>query len=138
MSEQKGGKSVVWVVAAAMFLIVAFGWGFLAASYTTAHATNLSEMSAEELEEVGNGTNVASRHRARAHFVSNAIAQLPNFIGVMTWHFTHRIWLPILIVLLEVLVFFGGFGMKALENQLSQPYKPGKKRRSSSDPPTSW
>jgi hypothetical protein len=31
-------KSVTWVIAAVMLTIAVFGWGFLAGSYTGAHA----------------------------------------------------------------------------------------------------
>ncbi|VAX41448.1 hypothetical protein MNBD_PLANCTO02-2679, partial [hydrothermal vent metagenome] len=49
--------------------------------------------------------------------------QLPNFPAVIGWNLKNRIWLPILLIVLELIVFFGGFKMKALEKQLAKPYR---------------
>lgn len=49
--------------------------------------------------------------------------------AVISWHLSNRIWLPILIVLLEVGAAGGGVFMKRLEQNLSKPYRPkGRKK----------
>jgi hypothetical protein len=39
----------------------------------------------------------------------------------VAWHFSNRIWLPIILIVLEVLALLGGIKMKSLEKELSQP-----------------
>lgn len=115
-------KSVGWVVGVAMLAIAVFGWGFLAGSYASAHAEKLSEMSQDEREALDSG--LPTTRRARGRFFENAIDQLPNFVTVVSWNFSNRVWLPIVIIMSEALAVFGGIKMKSLESELSKPYRP--------------
>ncbi len=114
-------KSLNWVIGAVMVLIAAFGWGFLAGSYSGAQRTGISEMSAGELQSLDTRGLGEARREAKGAFIANAIDQLPNMPAVISWHFSNRIWLPILILMLEVGVVLGGIGAKRLEKQLEQP-----------------
>lgn len=113
--------SLGWVVGALAGLVALFGWGFLAGSYAGAHATPMSEMSSEELQELNTRTPGRAGRASMTRFVSNAIEQLPNMGSVIGWHFTNRIWLPILILVAELSVLGGGIIMKKVERNLSQP-----------------
>jgi len=139
-------KSITWVVTAAMILIALFGWCFLAGSYNGAYngeLRNLEEitedMSDEELSEFVNSlseeklkeyrdvtivtTDRPSPRSGIMMFVVTAAVQLPNFLTVIGWHFTNRIWLPIVIIGLELLIFLVGLKMKSIENEMAQPYR---------------
>ena len=114
-------KSVTWVIAAVMIAIAVFGWGFLAGSYAGAHAQKMSELSEDELQDIDARGPAAARRAAKGRFIGNAIEQLPNLPAVISWHFSNRIWLPLLIFILEVLAFVGGIKMRSLEKELSKP-----------------
>ncbi len=114
-------KSVTWVIAAVMLTIAVFGWGFLAGSYTGAHAPKMSEMSEEEREDLESRGLGSARRASKGRFIANAFEQLPNLPSVVAWHFLNRIWLPIILIVLEVLALLGGIKMKSLEKELSQP-----------------
>ena len=123
----EGEKSITWIVTAVMVVIALFGWGFLAGSYDGAHAEVLDELPAD----VQRDSNIRLTRRpsvvtvavaAAIKFTYTALAQMPNLPSVIAWHFSNRVWLPLTIVLLEVLAFLGGFSLKYLESQLSQPY----------------
>lgn len=118
---EESGKSLNWIIAVLMIAIATFGWGFLAGSYTGSQSSGLSGMTAEERQNMDVRGLGEARREAKGAFVANAIAQLPNLPSVISWHFSNRIWLPILILLLEVGALVGGFGMKRLEKQLEQP-----------------
>lgn len=118
-----GDKSLTWVVAMVMIAIALFGWGFLAGSYAGAHAPNMSEMTAEELKDLGDRTPERSRRGALEAFIGNALEQLPNFPTVISWHMSNRAWLPITIVVLEVGAVLGGFVLKRVEKALEAPRK---------------
>lgn len=94
-----------------MVAIAVFGWGFLAASYDGAHAPPLNERDPQEIRF----------RRARSHFIANAVEQLPNLPTVITWHLSNRIWLPLLLLGLEVAAVAGGFVLKRVEKELDQP-----------------
>lgn len=113
--------SLGWVVGALAVVVALFGWGFLAGSYVGAHATPMSEMSPEELKELNTRTPLRAKRASMSTFVSNAVEQLPNMGGVISWHFTNRIWLPILILAAELGVLGGGIIMKRVESSLAQP-----------------
>ncbi|GAB4138043.1 MAG: hypothetical protein Tsb009_05930 [Planctomycetaceae bacterium] len=116
ISNQKQEKSILWVVLVSMCVIAVFGWGFLAGSYDGAHAVPHSE------QDVKNPSPDSSRVvSSRYAFFSNAVEYLPQFPTVISWNFSHRAWLPILIVALEILTLFGGIFLKRLERQLTQP-----------------
>ena len=114
-------KSVTWIVVAASILVLAMGWGFLAGSYSGAHARAVSEMSDDELDELKIRHRQRRRRSAVATFVAKSIEQLPNMPAVISWHFSNRIWLPILILLALAGVIGGGFVMKKVEQNLNQP-----------------
>lgn len=129
MAEEEENKSVVWVIATVMVLIAGFGWGFMAGSYVGANSTPLSELSEAEREDINTRTPRRAIRGGMGYFIGNAIGQLPNMPAVISWHLSNRIWLPALIVLLEVGAAIGGWKMKQLEQELSKPYRPkGKKR----------
>lgn len=113
--------SLGWVVGALAVVVALFGWGFLAGSYAGSQATPMSEMSSEELKELNTRTPLRAKRASMAMFVTNAIEQLPNMGSVISWHFTNRIWLPILILVAELGVLGGGIIMKKVESSLAQP-----------------
>ena len=114
-------KSLTWIVVMVMIGIAVFGWGFLAGSYAGAHSPKLSEMSADELEDVDTRSQRSARRGAVAAFVGNALEQLPNLPAVISWHMTNRIWLPIAIVVLEVGAMVGAYALKKVESALEEP-----------------
>ena len=121
-------KSLTWIIIAAAIFVVVFGWGFLAGSYAGAHATPMSDMTADEMQELDTrGSSRARRGASRARrgavraFIGNSIEQLPNLPAVISWHFSNRIWLPILIALAMLGVVGGGFALRKVEQNLSQP-----------------
>lgn len=115
------GKSLTWIVVMVMLGIAVFGWGFLAGSYAGAHSPKLSEMSADETEDVDTRSLRSARRGAVAAFVGNGLEQLPNLPAVIAWHMSNRIWLPILILVLEVGAVIGAYAMKKVENSLEKP-----------------
>lgn len=112
------------VVVAVMVVIALFGWGFMAGMYTAAHIKKMSEMSAEELEEFADTSVIDTvKNEDKIRFLLNALDQLPNAPTVIAWNFANHIWLPLTILLLELLAIFGGRKLKSLEKQLAKPYK---------------
>jgi hypothetical protein len=95
MPEQN--KSIGWVVGMLALAVAFFGWGFLAADYF-------------QNGEAGGG--------GETNFYINAIEQLENFPSVMSFAFSHRLWLIGVIVVLEIGVFFLGAVMKKLDREL--------------------
>lgn len=116
-----GEKSLTWIVVMVMIGIALFGWGFLAGSYAGVQGQKLSEMSAEELEDVDTRSPRRARRGAAAAFVGNALEQLPNLPAVISWHMSNRIWLPIAILVLEVCALIGAYAMKKVESALERP-----------------
>ncbi len=119
MADQ--GKSVTWIVVAAAVFVVVAGWGFLAGSYAGSRSGSLTELSDEEAEAFESRGVSQARRGAVGTFVGHSIEQLPNMPTVISWHFSNRIWLPILIALALAGVIGGGFGLKAVERNLNQP-----------------
>ena len=124
MADQE--KSLTWIVVVVMAGIAIFGWGFLAGSYEGAHTAKVSEMSEVDRMELEGRPPRSVRAVAVVAFFANAVRQLPKLPEVISWHMSHRIWLPILIVVLEVCALIGGIGLKKLEKSLK---KPGYRRR---------
>jgi hypothetical protein len=114
------GLSIRWVVIASMLLIALFGWGFMAGSFAGAMAKPYSEWTQADLDAADSLRNLPNKDN-RVAFVSTAIAQLPNLPTVVSWHFRNRIWLPLLIVALEVGVLMGGVALKRVEKDLHMP-----------------
>lgn len=111
MSDSKDGKSITWIVTASVILVAYLGWGFMAGSYAGSS---------------GGAVNFGPSLRMSAvySFVITSITQLPSFFSVIGWHLSHRIWIPILFVILEVAVIAGGVGLNRVEQSLE-----GKKKR---------
>jgi len=116
------GKSVNWVIAASMIVIALFGWGYMAGVY----ATDVEEFR----PDVPQGTDYRGRRRISAigaavsgiyHFVKNGMQQIPNAPAVISYNFSHKLWLPITIGIFELAAIGGGFGMKRLEQNLNAP-----------------
>lgn len=127
-------KSIRWMVGSLVLLVAFFGWGFLAGSYADAHAVVSDDSdAAKEVLHLRRGTGALSAvvmlFSSVIVFLVNAITQLPNLPWVIGWHFTHRVWLPLLIIMLEAAVISGGYGLQRLEENLAQPPGKAKKRR---------
>ena len=95
--------------------------GCLAGSYAGAHARKLSEMSEDERKNVEPGSSAGARRAAVAVFTANALQQLPNFATMISWHMSHRVWLPVLIIALEAGALFGAYALRKVENAMEQP-----------------
>jgi hypothetical protein len=116
-----GEKSLTWIVVMIMVCIALFGWGFLAGSYTGAYATNMSEMTSEQLKELSVRTPSGAGRGAIVAFVGNALVQLPNFPAVISWHLSNRVWLPLTIIALEAGALLGAVALKKVESALETP-----------------
>ena len=121
-------RSITWIVVMVMIGIAAFGWGFLAGSYAGAHSPELSQMSIDKPERVSRRSPQRLRTEATLDFLGHAIEQLPNLPVVISWHFKNRIWLPILIIVLEVGALLGAYGMKKVEKELEAPNRRRRER----------
>lgn len=138
MSQMPGSpneKSLRWMVISLFLLVAGVGWGFLAGSYADAHAVVADDSEAAQIEVIhlrrGTGAlaAVVMLFASVIVFVVNAVTQLPNLPWVIGWHFTNRIWLPILILLLEAAVIAGGLGLQRLEANLALPPGQAQKKR---------
>jgi hypothetical protein len=109
---------IIAVTAGVMLVVALFGWGFAAAGYAH-HAEGWRE-EAPDLESSG-GTFRGKRKAAFADFVMNGVSQLPNFPAVVSYTFAEKMWLAVVIGVLEILALAGGFGLKLVESNLSQP-----------------
>jgi hypothetical protein len=109
-------KSVTWVVIMVMAFIASLGWAFMAAGY--AHSEEGWRNGGAEATDGPLMPRRAGR-AALSDFFGNALQQIPNCIAVFGFTFTNRIWLPITIIVLEVLAVFGGYKMKQLEESLN-------------------
>ena len=116
-----GEKSVVWVIAMLMLFIAVLGWAFAAAQY----AHGVESWRANPVENSG-----ATRPLRRiaiyqmtasslGDFVGNAFKQIPNLAAVASYNFRERLWLPLTVLTLEVLLVVVGFKMHALDRELS-------------------
>ena len=108
-------KSIRWVVTAAMIFVAYLAWGFMAGSY--AESSHVGGVIIGRRGLIAASTMLLS---AIYSFVATSIWELPNFFSVISWHFSNRIWLPILFILLEVAIVFGGVGLQRLEDNLSK------------------
>lgn len=136
MSRETKERSLRWMVISLSLLVAFFGWGFLAGSYEGAHATPLSEMDGAEVEVVhlrrgsGGVAGVVMVLSSVLFFLLNAVTQLPKLPDVLMWHLSNRLWMPILILVVEMGVIGGGYALQRLETSLSgPPAKPRKRHK---------
>lgn len=109
MDHEDEGLSIRAVVVLAMLVIAAFGWAFAAAAY------------AHEME--GWASGMGGRHAFSA-FALNAVTHIPQAFEVIGFTFTKRLWLAIVILVLEFLVLLGGLGLKKIEKASSRIPRP--------------
>jgi hypothetical protein len=119
-------KSLTWVSAWVMIGILVFGWGSLAGSYAGAHSPKRGDISENESDDVDTRIQRDYDSNSVAElavnvFLQNALDQLPNFSAVISWHMTNRIWLPIVIVVLEIAALVGACSLKKVERALEEP-----------------
>ena len=92
-----GGKSITWVIAMVMFLILGGSWIYAASDY---------------FQHEGQGSR---------DMWGNAIAQIPNLPAVMGFVFKNRIWLVLVVLVAEGLALGFGLFMKKVERDLNAP-----------------
>ncbi|MEZ6124039.1 MAG: hypothetical protein R3C49_12815 [Planctomycetaceae bacterium] len=134
------GKSLKWIATASMIFVAIVGWGLMACSYDTAMELEAQETE-ESFQEAGpvsvrrmRGQGAAMAVTAVVMFAYNSVAWLPQLFTVIGWHFSHRLWLPIAVVVVEGLVLGGVFGLQKLEDNLNGgPKKPKRKKAKTSE-----
>ncbi|MCG6155487.1 hypothetical protein [Rubinisphaera margarita] len=130
---QESGLSLTWVVASVMVIIAAFGWCSLAGSYVEAHAPTVTDEPADTQET--RRVRITRVHVATlwaksvALFGYRGLHQLPNAPAVISWHFSKRLWLPTVFIVLEIVALASGFVFKHVERQLAEPYPSKRKRK---------
>ncbi len=121
-NSEEQNKSVGWVAMALAIAVLYFGWAFLAADY---HPISGPHMTRRSVGAVG----------VIIRLIANSIQELGEFSAVMGHAFRNRMWLIILVIVLEVGVFLLWLMMKKLERELWGPQparrrkKPGAARR---------
>lgn len=115
-------KSIRWTVTVAMIFAAYIGWGMMAGSY----AAN-SHVAGVVVGRRGPIAAVTMLISAIYSFVATSVAEIPNCFTVLSWHLSNRIWLPIVFLLVEVGIVFGGIGLSRLEENLSKSRKRRKK-----------
>jgi hypothetical protein len=90
-------KSVGWVAIALALAVAYFGWAFLASDY-------FQNDPAEERQEV--------------NIWVNSVAQLANFPSVVRYAFQNRLWIIVLIGVVEIGVLILWAVMRKLEREL--------------------
>ena len=100
-NDEGEGKSIAWVVAMVMLLILGGGWVYAASEYR---------------QDVGGGPLLD-----RFSLWANAIEQIPNLPAVFGNTFKNRIWLPLVVIVGEVLAIGFGVFMKKIERDLNAP-----------------
>jgi hypothetical protein len=96
--EPEDGISVGWVAALLAMVVAYAGWAFMAADFFQ-HDPN-----------AGGGE--------RSNFFVNSFVQLPRFVSVCSHALSNRLWLVILIAIIEVMVIFLWIFMRRLEREL--------------------
>jgi hypothetical protein len=130
MAEEN--QSILWVMGMLMLAILALGWGVMANSYVQAQEPSFSEAAEQGIEREGSGgilppTARGAARRSMAEFVTNAIGQLNNLGTVVMWHFSNRVWIPIVILVLEVAAVCGAVALKRVEVALAKPKRRGER-----------
>ncbi len=95
--ENEGGKSVGFVVVGLAAIVAYGGWAFLAAEFFQ---------------------NDPRSPGGKADFWGNSIEQLSNFASVISYGMRERLWMLILVGVLEVGVIVLWVVMKKLEKEL--------------------
>jgi hypothetical protein len=111
-------KSLLWVMIVLAISVILFSWGTLASSFSGAHSTVPGEFITGLNDPV-----IEADETAIWVFLLNAVKQLPNFPEVLSWHLSHRIWLPILLLCLLVAVVTGCLFMRKLERRLFKHHR---------------
>jgi len=102
----------VWYVTLFLMLFVAWlAWAFAAAGYATEQ---------EGLSPFG--------RRLFRLFVWNAVAKLPDLPAVLSYTFKEKLWMPITLAVVEVLVVLLGVVLKVVEKQMVSTKKRRRRR----------
>jgi len=120
MAEEGQEKSIGWVIAAIMAVILVGGWVFAAAEYHQDSGGGISV-------PIGGRVPRSLRPLDRRDLVFNAIAQLPNFPSVVAFVFRERFWLVPVVVLAEGLALGLLVLMKKVERDLNGPRQRGRR-----------
>ncbi|GAB5439726.1 MAG: hypothetical protein Fues2KO_00750 [Fuerstiella sp.] len=121
MAEE--GKSISWIVGASLALVAYLGWGVMAGAWAGLEVEAIDMAAGTGRVRTARGFTFALMFSAVANFVIISVTELPDFSSVMAWHFTERIWVPILIFLLMGAVLGGGIALMRLEKTLAGPPK---------------
>lgn len=124
-------KSIGWIVGASMILVAYLGWGMMAGGWAGLEVEAIESAAGSGRVRTARGFGLALMVAAVVNFLVVSVTQLPEFFDVLSWHFTDRIWVPILIVLLEGALLAGGVALYRLEKTLNAPAR----RNASSAPP---
>lgn len=147
MEEEERGFPILVVVALMMVVIALFGWCFMAAQY--AHAVEGKRAGAVIVSanmRVSRGAGLAMMVTSVLELFSTGVQQLPNLPAVIGFNLRHRLWLPITIVVVELLAAGAGVGLKHIEQKLEDPplnksnsgKKKKKKKRKSDEFQSPW
>ena len=125
------GKSIRWIVIASMLLVAYIGWGMMAQAWATTGPGAEEGLAAADglLVDPDRPPTVRSSRSfglallvaAVFNFVVTSVSEIPNVFAILQWHLTERLWVLVLIVLVEVLVAAGGYGLQMLEKKLETP-----------------
>ena len=96
--NEGGSKSITWVIALVMLLVLGGAWVYAASDY---------------FQNEGQGPS--------RDMWGNAIAQIPNLPAVVGFTFRRRIWLPVFVVIASGLTLGFGVFMKKVERDLNAP-----------------
>ncbi len=98
-NEPESNKSIGWVVGMLALVVLYAGWAFMAADYF------------QHDPDSGGGE--------KSNFFLNSLVQLPRFMNVISHTFSNRLWLVILIAVLEMLIMVLWIVMKKVERELN-------------------
>ncbi len=121
-SETGRGWSLWKVYAALVVFIFAAGWTEMAAEYarhTEEWTPAMVEMAEDELAtraRLGRSV-VGSAVTSLGSYLWNGVTQFGSFPQVIYHGFTHKLWLPITVIIVQVVCFFGVVGASMLEKK---------------------